>query len=940
MIKATVVYAISEFFCAIIMFGLNASLKAVTNYGKREKWLSRVFITQGMYLLGDGLSTVIPGRYVPVAGPLMILLNLYKALMLDVVSVAIFFYIDSCGQLTMSDTKKKRWLVCLPAILAAVFEVLVSIASPTLFMSVNMKLTSLLDCLLVGVPAFYALVTVALAVHGASQSPTKTVRNLYLVTGTYPLVMVFFGALDIYFGEIPFYAFAATLCLIFLYLYQFGVFVDTLSLSSLSNLKGRERFKSFLEDIQKKGEMGEYYILLIDMDGLKSINDIYGREEGDRAVYLVGEKVEALEESALGASCHYGGDEFLAVLRLADENAVALTIDNLKSAIKQSALAEKMATIPQVVVGFVRANTADGDLKMQLRIAESQIYEQKREFKKGGQEGNFFVDKVTGLPNANYFNSFAGNYVRDHIYDKPAVVLVNIRGMQAYNNRYGYEQGDALLKRIAQELHKRFAKGILVRFAEDNFVIVTADPDVERLLTEAAAEINHKEAVGLRAGIYYCESDQDSVAIAVDKAKLAMRYIKDDRSVVYRVYDQEVSKSFERQAYVLEHFQEALDSGWIRPYYQIDVRSLTGAVCSAEALARWDDPKYGVLTPFFFVETLEAAHLVHKLDLEIIRQVCEMLARRLKERQTVVPISVNLSRVDFQVCDIFAEVDQLRRHYGLEAKMLKIEILESTIATNPKELKRAIGKFHEAGYEVWMDDFGSGYSNFNNLDEYNFDLLKIDMVFLRSFDVRSHIKTILSMIVDMAKKMGMHTVCEGVETQEQADFLREIGCERLQGYLLSKPVPQEEFESQLTHYVQTDVEDPAENDYYDCLSHVNVLFDPMIDSGQKQDPGIKLPIGLIEREGDELDFVFMNHSYQQVLVDNGYHPDQWSQEAGSNRLFQSVMLKLMDESKAANGAEASQVYVFNGISYLLEIRYLATDQLKQKQAYVYTFEKL
>ena len=157
---------------------------------------------------------------------------------------------------------------------------------------------------------------------------------------------------------------------------------------------------------------------------------------------------------------------------------------------------------------------------------------------------------------------------------------------------------------------------------------------------------------------------------------------------------------------------------------------------------------------------------------------------------------------------------------------------------------------------------------------------------------------------------------------------------------MSKPVPQEEFESQLTHYAQSKVENPAENDYYDRLSHVNVLFDPMIDNGQKQDPGIKLPIGLIEREGDELDFVFMNHSYQQVLVDSGYHPDRWNQEAGSNHLFQSVMLKLMDESKAANGAEASQVYVFNGVSYLLEIRYLATDQLKQKQAYVYTFEKL
>ncbi len=122
-----------------------------------------------------------------------------------------------------------------------------------------------------------------------------------------------------------------------------------------------------------------------------------------------------------------------------------------------------------------------------------------------------------------------------------------------------------------------------------------------------------------------------------------------------------ISKKYyraERRGYVLENFQKALDEGWIRPYFQLESRSLTGRICGAEALARWVDPKYGVLGPGFFIEVLEEAHLVHKLDLAIIRQVCAMLARRREEQQPLVPISVNLSRVDFQVCDIFAEIEQ------------------------------------------------------------------------------------------------------------------------------------------------------------------------------------------------------------------------------------------------------------------------------------------
>lgn len=629
----------------------------------------------------------------------------------------------------------------------------------------------------------------------------------------------------------------------------------------------------------------------------------------------------------------------MAVVKLADDAEAKRVFADLQEEVKHMANIQGLPVIPQLVTSAVRLDMAEGDLTAQLRIAEEKIYHQKRDLDGEVRENNFFVDKVTGLPNTNYFHSFANSYLKSCLEkgDQPAVVLINISNMQAYNNRYGFEKGDQLLSRIAQILQKFFADGVLVRFAEDNFLLATDAPDLLKSLEEAAAEVNKVTDASIRAGVYHYKDASEGLMTAVDKAKRALRYLNNNRAVVCQVYNQEVKQDFERRGYVLENFQKALDEGWIRPYFQLESRSLTGRICGAEALARWVDPKYGVLGPGFFIEVLEEAHLVHKLDLAIIRQVCAMLARRRAEQQPLVPISVNLSRVDFQVCDIFAEIEQIRQQFNLPSSLLKIEILESTVTSKPQELRQAIANFHASGYEVWMDDFGSGYSNFNNLDEYDFDLLKIDMVFLRDFDSRAKVKTLLAIVVDMAKKLGMHTLCEGVETQEQSDFLREIGCERQQGYLFSKPIPEEEF---LAKLAKGKLEDPDSNSYYDKISQVNVLFDPMIDRGSQQTVGIKLPICILEkRENAFVRFSFMNESYRQTLRDFGYKVDGWEAETNQEYPFKQLILELMGESRQKPGP-VSRIYDFRGKQYLLEVRYLAHDQKSQRDAFVYTFEGL
>ncbi len=939
MTNTALLYALGEFFCMAIMLILIGALKPITNYGKREKWLAASLVSETLYFLGDALDKLQLGGVLPASQASLLFTGTYKLWMLDFVSLAVFFYIDQCGEFSLADSRPKQMLVCSVAVLNSVFELLVLLINPGWLLTDQLQPTPLYNLLLLLVPLLYSLAAIGLAINGIRQSSSKNIRQFYLTTASWPMLLVIFGGLDIYLGTFPFYAYVATACLLFLAVYQFRTLVDNVSLGSLSIIKGREKLKSYLKSIQQRGASSDYYLLLVDMNGLRSIKDIYGRSEGGQILFDVSQAVGQLAEKMHGFSCYYGGDEFLAVVKLADDAEAKRVFDDLQEEVKHMASIQGLPVVPQLVTSAVRLDMAEGDLTAQLRIAEEKIYHQKRDLDGEMRENNFFVDKVTGLPNTNYFSSFASSYLKSSLEkgDQPAVALINVSNMQAYNNRYGFEKGDQLLSRIAQVLQKFFDNGVLVRFAEDNFLLATDATDLLKSLEEAAAEVNKVTDASIRAGVYRYKDASEGLMTGVDKAKRALRYLNNNRAVVYQIYNQEVKQEFERRDYVLENFQKALDEGWIRPYFQLESRSLTGRICGAEALARWIDPKYGVLRPDFFIEVLEEAHLVHKLDLSIIRQVCAMLARRREEQEPLVPISVNLSRVDFQVCNIYAEIEKIRRYFNLPASLLKIEILESTVTSKPQELRQAIANFHASGYEVWMDDFGSGYSNFNNLDEYDFDLLKIDMVFLRDFGSRSKAKTLISIVVDMAKKLGLHTLCEGVETQEQSDFLQEIGCERQQGYLFSRPIPEEEF---LTKLAAVKLEDPDSNSYYDTVSQVNVLFDPMIDRGSQQTVGIKLPICILEKGTDAfVRFSFMNESYRQTLRDFGYKVDGWEEAANQEYPLKKVILELMEESRQKPGP-VSRIFDFRGKQYLLEVRYLAHDQKSQRDAFVYTFEGL
>ena len=243
------------------------------------------------------------------------------------------------------------------------------------------------------------------------------------------------------------------------------------------------------------------------------------------------------------------------------------------------------------------------------------------------------------------------------------------------------------------------------------------------------------------------------------------------------MYDESLRKALERKQFILDRFEDALEKDHIKPYYQPIIRTTSGRVCGFEALARWVDPVDGFIPPGDFIPVLEEFRLVHLLDLKIVDCVCRDIRAWTNDGLEPLPVSVNLSRYDIETCDISSEVERVLSAHGMSPSMLNIELTESAFTENTELLSAVIDLFHDLGTQVWMDDFGSGYSSLNVLREFDFDVVKFDMLFLRYSDEESRQRSnmMLPHLISMAKDLGVQTLMEGVETAEQEALLRDMG---------------------------------------------------------------------------------------------------------------------------------------------------------------------
>ena len=338
--------------------------------------------------------------------------------------------------------------------------------------------------------------------------------------------------------------------------------------------------------------------------------------------------------------------------------------------------------------------------------------------------------------------------------------------------------------------------------------------------------------------------------MACDRAKIACDTLKSAYSSEFSYYDDTMKDAEDRQQFIIANLDKAIEEGWIKVYYQPIVRAVNGRVCDEEALARWIDPVKGFLSPGEFIPFLEEHRLIYKLDLYILECVLRKIHLLQDAGFHIVPQSINLSRSDFDTCDIVEEIRRRVDESGISRKMITIEITESIVGKDFEFMKAQINRFRELGFAVWMDDFGSGYSSLDVLQSLTFDLIKFDMRFLQNLHEGEKGKIILTELMKMATSLGLDTICEGVETQEQMQFLLETGCSKLQGYYFDKPIPVEKIIEKYEKGLQIGFEDPEQSQYYESIGRVNLhdLSAIAQESGKGLDNFYNtIPMAIIER---------------------------------------------------------------------------------------------
>lgn len=376
--------------------------------------------------------------------------------------------------------------------------------------------------------------------------------------------------------------------------------------------------------------------------------------------------------------------------------------------------------------------------------------------------------------------------------------------------------------------------------------------------------------------------------------------------------------------YISKHIDDAFEKGYFKVYYQPVIRALTQEVCGYEALIRWVDPRYGTIPPFFFIDMLEKKKQIHRLDAFVIETVCSDLRDDIDSGFAYQPISVNLSRLDFELCDIKEIVDKSREKYGIPVEYLVIEITESAIASEKSHIGDKIQEFRQDGYQVWMDDFGSGYSSLNNLQMYDFDEIKIDMNFLKDFEKNAKSKVIIASIVHMAKLLGIHTLTEGVETKEQFEFLKDIGCEKIQGYYFGKPKPVEEFTRQIDCSFDTN-EDPKYKNYYDKIGMIDFLSSVPLRPITKSVYN-NLPIAVVEFDevSENFSFLYANEAYIKMMHSIGIESiEETIQNSNMDQDQKKVMMDAVKKAEASRMERISFNCSLRGHDFSSRIRFIA-----------------
>lgn len=422
------------------------------------------------------------------------------------------------------------------------------------------------------------------------------------------------------------------------------------------------------------------------------------------------------------------------------------------------------------------------------------------------------IDIIANLDSHDEFNNKLNKSILTLSDRILAVVYLDIKYFKYFNDTYGYEQGDKLLYRMTDCI-KRHTKNLVgvTRVVSDNIVVILELPNVpsDEIYTILSGQCSLLEdtlrhefscsRIRIAAGAYLVHDDDKCIdaETIISNANLARKKAKEAGSVSLVFFKQEMAESLKEEFEIISSIDGALENHEIKAFYQPKVDSRTGRIIGSEALVRWETADGHFIYPDQFIPAIEKSRQIIQVDYYMYDEVFKFLRKRMDSGEKLVAVSMNVSRQHMEDLDIIDYIQALQDKYQIPPEYLEFELTETVCMEDTDNAIKFIDAFHRMGMKVSMDDFGSGYSSLNLLSELPLDVIKLDRCFLHSNDPKSKERIVISHIISMAKDLDVQSLCEGVETEKQSDFLTEIGCDVQQGYFFSRPIPLTEFEDVL-----------------------------------------------------------------------------------------------------------------------------------------------
>ena len=479
-------------------------------------------------------------------------------------------------------------------------------------------------------------------------------------------------------------------------------------------------------------------------------------------------------------------------------------------------------------------------------------------------------DPVTGLYSKLKFYQSVRKMLTDATGETFAFVRFDIDRFKMINSFYGIKEGDNVLRSIASELRRistAFEKFIYGRLENDIFAVCMPYKEENIDLLANALQLNLKKLnkdynIKVSCGVYIINDYNMDVSEMYDRAFLAAKSCKGKFVQNIAYYDESMIENMKQEQYIINEVNRALEEEQFEVYLQPKINLMTDRSYGAEALVRWRHPEKGMISPGEFIPIYERNGIIGRLDLYMWRHVCMILRRWLDEGQNPNPISVNVSRVNIYNPHLVEILRNLITEFQIPPYLLNLELTESAFMEDQELVMKTMSRLHQIGFKIMMDDFGSGYSSLNVLKDMEVDYLKVDMKFLQQDqEFNGKGEKVLTSVVRMAKWLHLPSIVEGVETMEQVDFLKCIGCEYAQGYYYAKPMPVEEYESFLAR--ENEMEAIAHSD--ENVSIVGELWNTRSNVSRFFDI-LEVPIAIYEYRKDKLELLRANIKYENDIV--------------------------------------------------------------------------